>query len=166
MGVFSFLQQKNPLLVTSSSFSLSWNSNLPFYRKPLETKPSETYESAVNGVREVRLLAQSGWGQLEAFKQKVDNVINTGIAHTAGKSFSLQDNILHTYYWIQWSTSSQSMLICKQYRSGAGVRRKCPSLHRESVRIWLRRAFCLNPHPNITLNEIWTQLTYQLVTAK
>ena len=51
----------------------------------METKPSETYESAVNGVREVRLLAQSGWGQLEDLKQKVDHVINTGIAHTAGK---------------------------------------------------------------------------------
>ena len=52
----------------------------------METKPSETYESAVSGVREARLLAQSGWGQLEAFKQKVDHVINTGIAHTAGKA--------------------------------------------------------------------------------
>ena len=132
-----FLQQKNsPINSYLLLFSLSWYSNLPFKRKPLETKPSETYESAVNGVREVRLLAQSGWGQLEDLKQKVDHVINTGIAHTAGKSFSPKDNILHTYYWIQWSTSSQSMLKCKQYRRGPGIRKKCPTLHCESVRIW------------------------------
>jgi len=59
--------------------------------KPLETKPSETYESAVNGVREVRLLAQSGWGQLEDLKQKVDHVINTGIAHTAATIDMVKD---------------------------------------------------------------------------
>jgi len=59
--------------------------------KPLETKPSETYDAAVGGVREARLLAQSGWGQLEAFKEKVDHVINTGIAHSAATFDMVKD---------------------------------------------------------------------------
>jgi len=59
--------------------------------KPLETKTSETYEAAVGGVREARLLAQSGWGQLEEFKHKVDHVINTGIAHSAATLDMVKD---------------------------------------------------------------------------
>ena len=65
-------------------------------RKPLEpAKVSETYESAVGAVRETRLMALLGWGQLQAFKARADQFVNTGIAHTAGKETESQNK----YSW-------------------------------------------------------------------
>jgi len=54
-------------------------------------KVSETYESAVGAVRETRLMALLGWGQLQAFKARADQFVNTGIAHTAASIEIVKD---------------------------------------------------------------------------
>jgi len=52
----------------------------------------QAYDSAVSGVREARLVVQAGWGRIYSVKERLDHIVNTGIAHTAGTLALLRDS--------------------------------------------------------------------------
>ena len=55
----------------------------------VETPPSGTYESALEGMKLVRQTVQAGWGQVDSAVETVNHIVTTGIAHTSGIGFQL-----------------------------------------------------------------------------